>query len=142
MEYSKNELTQPRLLGIMNLYTEEANMPTIGNRLKELRSTTGKSQVIFAKLFNSNQSTLNRYENDQSNVPNRVLVWYADYFDVSLDYIFCRTDNPQGKLFQYKPNIPNKDIAQFIEMCFDKDSPMSERLKQTMIAMFTEAQQK
>jgi transcriptional regulator with XRE-family HTH domain len=113
-------------------------MPTIGSRLKELRTTTGKSQHNMSVLFDSNQSTLNRYENDQSDVPCRVLLWYADYFDVSLDYIFCRTDNPQGKLYEFKPNIPNKDLRQFIEMCFDKDSPMKEQLKQTILTMFEE----
>ena len=116
-------------------------MPTIGSRLKELRATTGKSQHNMSILFGSNQSTLNRYENDQSDIPNRVLLWYADYFDVSLDWLFCRTDNPQGKSYNYKPHIPNKDLQQFIEMCFDKDSPMSERLKQTMVSMFEEEQQ-
>lgn len=116
-------------------------MSTIGSRLKELRATTGKSQDGLSKLFKSNQSTLNRYENDQSDIPNRVLLWYADYFDVSMDYIYCRTDNPQGKLYNYKPHIPNKDLQQFIDMCFDKDSPMSERLKQTIVSMFEEGQE-
>ena len=117
-------------------------MPTMGNRLKELRATTSKSQQEFSKLFQSNQSTLNRYENGQSEVPNRVLLWYADYFDVSLDYIFCRTNNPQGKSYDYNPHIPNKDLQQFIEMCFDKDSPMSEKLKQTIMTMFEEGAEK
>ena len=113
-------------------------MPTIGSRLRELRATTGKSQDNLSKLFSSNQSTLNRYENDQADPPCRVLLWYADYFDVSMDYIYCRTDNPQGKMYEFKPNIPNKDLRQFIEMCFDKDSPMSERLKQSIITLFEE----
>ena len=113
-------------------------MPTIGSRLKELRTTTGKSQDNFSKVLNSNQSTLNRYENDQSDIPNRVLLWYADYFDVSMDYIYCRTDNPQGKLYEFKPNIPNKDLRQFIEMCFDPNTPMNERLKQSIITLFEE----
>jgi transcriptional regulator with XRE-family HTH domain len=116
-------------------------MPTIGSRLKDLRKTTGKSQDKFSVEVNSNQSTVNRYENDQCDIPNRVLLKYADYFDVSLDYIFCRTDNPQGKLYEFKPNIPNKDLQQFIEMCFDKDSPMGERLKQSIITMFQEGSQ-
>ena len=113
-------------------------MLTIGNRLKELRTTTGKSQDAISKLCGSNQSTLNRYENNQTDPPSHILLWYADYFDVSMDYIYCRTDNPQGKLYNFKPRIPNEDVAQFIEMCFDKGSPMSERLKQTMISMFEE----
>lgn len=77
-------------------------MSTIGNRLKELRATTGKSQDNLSKMFGSNQSTLNRYENDQTDPPCRILLWYADYFDVSMDYIYCRTDNPQGKLYEFK----------------------------------------
>ncbi|MDD2418782.1 MAG: helix-turn-helix transcriptional regulator [Oscillospiraceae bacterium] len=113
-------------------------MPTIGSRLKELRATTGKSQDNLSKMFDSNQSTLNRYENDQTDPPCRILLWYADYFDVSMDYIYCRTDNPQGRLYEFKPNIPNGDLRQFIEMCFDKDSPMSERLKQSIITLFEE----
>ena len=113
-------------------------MPTIGSRLKELRATTGKSQDALSKLFDSHQPTLNRYENNQSEAPYKVLLWYADYFDVSLDYIFGRTDKPQGKLYEFKPNIPNKDLRQFIEMCFDKDSPMSEKLKQSIITLFEE----
>ena len=116
-------------------------MPTIGSRLKELRATTGNSQANFSKLFDSNQSALNRYENDQSDIPNWVLLWYADYFDVSLDYIYGRTDNPQGKLYEFKPHIPNKNLRQFIEMCFDRESPMSEKLKQSIITLFEEGAQ-
>ena len=99
-------------------------MPTPGSRLKELRAQTGKSQDNLSKLFDSNQSTLNRYENDQSEAPYRVLLWYADYFDVSLDYLLCRTNNPQGKLYKYEPaalknRMANKrEWEEFIEACF------------------------
>lgn len=61
------------------------------------------------------------------------LVWYADYFDVSLDYIFGRTDNPQGKLFEHKPQTiqeissQNKNLKEFIDMCFDPKSLMNGR---------------
>ena len=113
-------------------------MATIGSRLKDLRMTTGKSQLAFSKLFNSNQSSLNRYENDQSEPPCHILLWYADYFDVSADYLLCRTDKPQGRLYDFKPRIPNEELQQFIEMCFDNDSPMNERLKQSILNMFEE----
>ena len=64
-------------------------MSTIGKRLKGLRALTGKSQDALSRLMGSNQSTLNRYENDQTEAPYRILLWYADYFDVSMDYIYC-----------------------------------------------------
>jgi transcriptional regulator with XRE-family HTH domain len=92
-------------------------------------------------MSKSSQSSINRFENDQSEAPYHVLLWYADYFDVSMDYIFCRTDKPQGKLYEFKPNIPIKDLPEFIEMCFDKDSPISGRLKQYIISMFEEGKQ-
>jgi hypothetical protein len=53
-----------------------------------------------------------------------------------MDYIFCRTDKPQGKLYDFKPKIENNDeMRQFIEMCFDPDSPMSGKLKDTLLQM-------
>jgi len=116
-------------------------LPTTGQRLKELRKLTGKSQDTLSKLMGSNQSTLNRYENDQTEAPYRILLWYADYFDVSMDYIYCRTDNPQGKLYAYQPDALKKkasnpaEFAQFIEACFKEGSPLNVRLKEMIIQM-------
>ena len=70
--------------------------------------------------------------------PLELLLWYADYFDVSLDYIFGRTDASAGKSYAYKPriNADSEQLRQFIEMCFDPNSLVSEKLKTTMIEMF------
>jgi len=59
------------------------------------------------------------------------------YFDVSMDYIYGRTDKPQGKLYDYNPKISadGEQFRQFIEMCFDPESPMNEKLKQTLMDM-------
>jgi hypothetical protein len=74
------------------------------------------------------------------NLPYRILLWYADYFDVSLDYIFCRTDKPQGKSYEFHPRMSkeNEQMKAFIEMCFDPKSPMNEKLKQTLLDMLTQ----
>ena len=112
-------------------------MKELGQRLRTLRQGVKLSQVKMADLLGVKQSSINRYEMGQS-VPSAVtLIKYADYFDVSLDYIFARTDKPQGKLYEYKPKIiaSSKEIKQFIEMCFDPESPMNEKLKQTLIQM-------
>jgi len=116
-------------------------MPTFGSRMKELRAQTGKSQEVFGKLFDCKQSALNRYENDQTEPPIRILLWYADYFDVSLDYLLCRTNNPQGKLYKYEPatlkhRMANKrEWEDFIEACFEEGSPMNAKLKEMLIKM-------
>ena len=89
------------------------------------------------------RSSLNRYELNQASPTFETLTRYADYFDVSMDYIFGRTDNPQGKLYEYKPKIEKSDpqMKKFVEMCFDPTSPMNARLKETLLQMLGEAQQ-
>ena len=85
----------------------------------------------MAEIVGVKQSSLNRYELNQASPTFETLTQYADYFDVSMDYIFGRTDNPQGKLYEYKPKIQQSDpqMQKFVEMCFDPTSPMNARLK-------------
>jgi len=113
-------------------------MQIVSNRLKALRESVKMPQTKIAEHLNLNQSSINRYENGQAEAPYKVLVWYADFFDVSLDYIFGRCNEPQGKLYNYQPKVINQDFQQFIEMCFDPNSPMNEKLKQTMLNMLKE----
>ena len=118
-------------------------MKEVGKRLKALRESIGISQVKMAEAIGSTQSSVNRYENGQSSPSVELLRRYADYFDVSMDYIFGRTDNPQGKLYEYKPKIQQSDpqMQKFVEMCFDPTSPMNARLKETLLQMLGEAKQ-
>ena len=109
---------------------------TVGDMTKKLRESIGLSQKELAAKIGTTQSSINRYENNQSEAPYKVLLWYADYFDVSMDYIFGRTDKPQGKLYDFKPKIEDdEDMRLFIEMCFDPNSPMSGKLKDTLLQM-------
>lgn len=57
--------------------------------------------------------------------------------DVSLDYIFARTDKPQGVTYEFKPKYtPEKEEMQrFIEMCFNPQSPINTKLKETLLKM-------
>lgn len=90
----------------------------------------------------STQSSINRYENGQSAPTVELLRKYADYFDVSMDYIFARCDNPQGNVYENKMPLPaeNPELHDFIEMCFDTSSPMNERLKKTLLEMLQQPQ--
>jgi len=118
-------------------------MKIVGERIRSLREGIKLSQAKIAKLIGTSQASINKYEALTSSPPLKILLWYADYFDVSMDYIFGRTDKPQGKLYEYKPKIVNsEEMQQFIEMCFDPNSPMNERLKQTLIEMMGEAESK
>ena len=115
-------------------------MKIVGERLRTLRDSIKLSQTKLASIIGTTQACINRYETDVSSPPLTVLLWYADYFDISLDYIFGRTDQPQGKLYEYHPKIEknSEEMRQFVEMCFDPKSPMNDRLKQTLIDMLGE----
>ena len=115
----------------------------VAEKLRSLRESVKLSQVKMAEIVGVKQSSLNRYELNQASPTFETLTRYADYFDVSMDYIFGRTDNPQGKLYEYKPKIQQNDpqMQKFVEMCFDPTSPMNARLKETLLQMLGEAKQ-
>ena len=63
-------------------------------RLKELRKARGISQLKLAMDLNTNQNTISRYETGEREPGIRELIALANYFDVSVDYLLERTDNP------------------------------------------------
>jgi transcriptional regulator with XRE-family HTH domain len=48
--------------------------------------------------LNINQNTISRYENGVREADYKTLIMFADYFDVSLDYLLGRTENPKINL--------------------------------------------
>ncbi len=114
----------------------------VGKKLKELREGVHISQAKLATVFEIEQPAVFRYEKGQSFPPYAVLMKYADYFDVSLDYIFGRTDKPQGKLYEYKPKavFESKQMKDFIEMCFDPESPANAKLKEALLKIMEESE--
>ena len=61
-------------------------------RLKKLRKEKKISQLKLAFDLNMNQNTVSRYENLEREADDETLIKFADYFDVSLDYLLGRTD--------------------------------------------------
>ena len=112
----------------------------IGERLRTLRNSLSLSQAKLAELLGITQSSLNRYENGQSTPTVELFRKYADFFDVSMDYIFARCDEPQGKLYHYQPKVWKNaaEMQQFVEMCFDPKSPYYNRMKESVLRMFSE----
>lgn len=62
-------------------------------RLKQLRKERQISQLKLAFDLNMNQNTISRYENMEREADYATLILFADYFNVSLDYLLGRTDN-------------------------------------------------
>ena len=115
-------------------------MKGLGNRLRSLRESTMMSQAKFAKEIGSSQSAINRFENDQSEPNCTLMLRYADYFNVSMDYLYGRTDRPEGMTYEFKPKFDtnNEQFKQFIEMCFDPQAPVNKRLKEALLRIMTE----
>lgn len=114
----------------------------IGPRLKELRRSMKLPQWKMAEILGVSQSSIDRYERNTARPTVENFLVYADYFDVSLDYIFGRCDEPQGKLYEHRPRVEqgNPDLKLFVDMCFDPASPMSGRLKEVLTKMLEEAE--
>ncbi len=63
-------------------------------RLKEIRKKRGISQLKLAMDLNMNQNSISRYESGSREADYATLIKFADYFNVSIDYLLERTDNP------------------------------------------------
>ena len=115
-------------------------MKIVGERMRTLREGIKLSQMKLAKQFGISQSALARYEIGEASPPLKLLLQYADFFDVSMDYIFGRTDDPHGGLYQNRPKavLEDPEMIRFVEMCFEPGSAMNEKLKETILKMLSE----
>lgn len=63
-------------------------------RLKKLRKIKNISQLKLAMDLGMNQNSISRYETGERQADYETLIAFADYFNVSIDYLLGRTDNP------------------------------------------------
>nr|DAS18889.1 MAG TPA: helix-turn-helix domain protein [Caudoviricetes sp.] len=71
-------------------------MATFGERLHQLRLSKNITQKQMASVFKITERAYQRYEGNQSTPHYNTLIALADYFDVSLDFITGRCDNPNS----------------------------------------------
>ena len=67
------------------------------NRLYELRKSRNLTQSAVAFRLNLSLSRISAYENGE-NIPCDVLREFADFYDVSIDYILCFSDDKSSGL--------------------------------------------
>ncbi len=118
------------------------NMNIVGERMKELRVNTRYSQKQLADLCETTQASIGRYETGLAEPPLEKLLWYANFFDVSLDYIFGRTDTPKGMPHNtdvLKSVLKDEgSVEQLMAMCFTPGTAFNERLKETIAQVLQE----
>lgn len=68
-----------------------------GSRLRNLRESGNYRQDDVAELFDMNKSAVSQWENGRIPHPT-ILTKLADFFNVSTDFLLCRTDNPHGMI--------------------------------------------
>lgn len=113
----------------------------VAKRLTGLREGIHISQARLAAIFDLDQPAIFRYENAQSFPPYGVLMQYADFFHVSIDYIFGRTDSPQEAPCNDPPRM-TEDMSAFMEMCFDPKSPENAKLREAILQILQEHRNK
>ena len=68
-------------------------------KLRELRVINEISQKRMAEILNVTQQTYSNYEKSITEIPIDILIKFADYFEVSIDFILDRdTSNLKNKL--------------------------------------------
>ena len=113
----------------------------VGERLKSLRTTAGFSQKEVAELAGSNQATIARIESEHNDPSCKIVCFYADHFDVSLDWIFGRCDKPQGKLYNYEPDVlkskmqDKEEWEKFVKACFEPNSALNAKLQAAILRL-------
>ncbi|OOC42163.1 helix-turn-helix domain-containing protein [Thermosipho sp. 1074] len=78
------------------------------DRLQSLRESLGLSQNKLAHLLNVSQTTIFRLEKGEREPSLQLLNLIADFFNVSVDYLLGRTDDPtpKGKEFDLSVYLP------------------------------------
>ena len=61
-------------------------------RLKEMRAECGLMRSKLAEDLHMNAGTIANYENEIRQAPYEALIRFAEYFDVSVDYLLGRTE--------------------------------------------------
>ena len=61
-------------------------------RIKDLRIDHDLSQETVAQAIHIPRATYCNYESGRRNIPNAILCYLADFYNISLDYLLGRTD--------------------------------------------------
>lgn len=82
-------------------------------RLKQLRHKHNKHQIDIAEMLGIGRSTYSMYEIEKRQLDYETLIKLAQYYNVSVDYLIGRTDDPF-----YYPTM-NKEEAEYITRTLD-----------------------
>lgn len=65
------------------------------NNLRKLRKARKLTQIALQMQTGIEQALLSKFETGERVPPTETLLILAEFYQVSIDYILCRTDNPE-----------------------------------------------
>lgn len=71
-----------------------------GDRLKELRKERNLTQEELGNLMNSNKASISHYESNRRMPDAYTIANFADFFNVTVDYILGRSDKKDGEILE------------------------------------------
>lgn len=63
--------------------------------IRDQREDHDLSQTKLARLLGMSQTGYSKYETGENDIPTAVLIKLADFYNVSIDYLLDRTDDPK-----------------------------------------------
>jgi len=70
------------------------NCQSFAVRLRDLRNSKGITMLQLADAIGTTKATISNFENAQRNPSLEMLIKLADYFNVSIDFLVGRTNDP------------------------------------------------
>ena len=64
-------------------------------RIRDLREDKDLNQTQVAKILGMSQTGYSKYETGENDLPTAILIKLADFYNVSVDYLLNRTDEPK-----------------------------------------------
>lgn len=108
------------------------------SRIRLLRERKRMSQLMLGREIGVSQQIISRIENDISTLSIDLLVNWANYFNVTTDYILGISDLKRGLEGQLKENKlldKYEDIIFFIEKLNDRDKKLMLVICQSMLRL-------
>ncbi|ALA55026.1 helix-turn-helix transcriptional regulator [Shouchella clausii] len=109
----------------------------LGERIRSLREKEELTQKQLAEKLKIPHQNLSNYERNFRQPDYETLNKIASYFDVSVDYLLGRTDNPNSDIsiaydggIKYEDEDEREFIEQQLEQYRKMKKRMQERLKQ------------
>ena len=69
-------------------------MCVVKTNIRKLRKERGLTQIALQMATGIDQTLLSKFETGERLPTTDALIVLADYFNVSIDYLLCRTENP------------------------------------------------